>query len=162
MQSRRSRLISGGNAGTTEDMSDMEKSLEMIKSLEERRNWLVASCFALLLQQEEQEKIRRILSQYRHHVYDTTDNPQELKTHLVFNEAQYDVYSVVLCDLQALRQYDEDLINEKEVEIVGLKKRASVRIDSDSLHAENSNLRVDFSVRCDCSVSLRMSVVTTV
>ena len=29
------------------------------------------------------------MSQYRNHVYDSTDDPEELKSHLVFNEAQY-------------------------------------------------------------------------
>ena len=29
------------------------------------------------------------MSQYRNHVYDSIDDPEELKSHLVFNEAQY-------------------------------------------------------------------------
>lgn len=40
----------------------------------------------------EREKLERIVSQYRNHAYDSTNDPEELKTHLVFNEAQYYVY----------------------------------------------------------------------
>lgn len=34
-----------------------------------------------------------MLSKYRYQAYDVSDDPLELKTHLVFNEAQYMVIS---------------------------------------------------------------------
>ena len=37
----------------------------------------------------EREKLEHLVSQYRNHAYDSTNDPEELKTHLVFNEAQY-------------------------------------------------------------------------
>ena len=37
----------------------------------------------------ERDKLERLVSQYRNHIYDSTDDPEELKKHLVFNEAQY-------------------------------------------------------------------------
>ena len=72
-----------------------------------------------------------MISQYRTHMYDTVDDPEELKSHLVFNEAQY----------FALKGFYEDEINNKEAEIISLKKNNLQSKDENALLEENSRLR---------------------
>ena len=94
-QARR-RKYGGSTDETIENLDALKRSLE------EKQESI----------RKEREKLTKLISQYRTHMYDTVDDPEELKSHLVFNEAQY----------FALTGFYEDEINNKEAEIISLKK----------------------------------------
>ena len=94
-QARR-RKYGGSTDETIENLDALKRSLE------EKQESI----------RKEREKLTKLISQYRTHMYDTVDDPEELKSHLVFNEAQY----------FALKGFYEDEINNKEAEIISLKK----------------------------------------
>lgn len=89
------------------------------------------------------------------------DDPEELKAHLVFNEAQYAVGVHPFPHTQALGQYDEDIINDKEREIVGLRKSRAKGDEIGALISRNSELEVGAGEWVHRSTSWRRSVAST-
>ena len=62
----------------------------LIRKLEQEKKSLVSFCVFLFCneQSEERKKLDRIISNYKACAHEMTDEPEELKSHLVFNEAQ--------------------------------------------------------------------------
>ena len=114
MAARKKKFGKGSEDTSSADLNELRKSIEREKKLV----------------QDERKKIENLLSSYRRHAYRSTDDPEELKAHLVFNEAQY----------AALGQYDEDIINDKEREIVGLRKSRAKGDEIGALISRNSEL----------------------
>ena len=73
-----------------------------------------------------------IIEQYRDsNVYDGLEDPGQLRGHLYFNKGQY----------EALKVYDEDLMNCKDREIVQLKQSDAQTQREAELVKENNDLR---------------------
>lgn len=95
------------------------------------------------MQRQREENFKRLLNKYRYQAYDVSDDPLELKTHLVFNEAQYMVISCSRNDHeQALNEVDKGIINEKEATIINMRKRASSQDTNPKLLEEIRDLKV--------------------